>query len=58
MARDWFVERLRLLRDDVLSENDKRSRNILATINVRDKTDIDAAHTMSGILKRGIQVGG
>ena len=60
MERDWFLERLQLVADDILTiaEREEKDKRKLATSEPLSLTsdDIAAANHMSEVLSQGIQV--
>ncbi len=57
-ARDWFLERLKLVADDVLTEDERAARNSRRCNRVKtfSSAEVDTANHLQGVLKRGVQV--
>ena len=57
-TRDWFLERLKLIQEDVMSVEEKEERNRIMATKVRPLTplEIESARRLIGVLRRGIQI--
>jgi len=57
-ARDWFLERLRLIQEDVMTVEEKAERNRINAIKQRPllPVEIESARRLIGVLRRGIQI--